>query len=105
MILDDLDAFCRACVPDEAESPLIVDPDTMLTPSFAAQGLKPVSRNCRHVLQLPGVIQHAQLPPCHGPDVGESAALLAVKEFFGFLAAEGSYHTVSIPRRPLNEAR
>jgi hypothetical protein len=28
-----------------------------------------------------------------------------VKEFFGFLAAEGSYHTVSIPRRPLNEAR
>jgi hypothetical protein len=70
MIIDDFDAFRRAFAPDEADSPLIVDPDTMLTLPVAAQSLKPVSRNRRHVLQLLGIVQHpkfqAQNPssPC-----------------------------------------
>ena len=102
MIIDDLDAFRRAFAPDEAESPLIVDPDAMLTLPVAAQSLKPVSWNCRHVLQALGVVQHPQLPPGHGSNVAEFAVLLPVKELLGLLAAEGSYHTGSIPRWPLN---
>src|ERR1022692_1063072 len=53
MIIDDLDAFRRAFAPDEADSTLGV----------TAQRLEPVSRNCRHILQLPGVVQHPKLPP------------------------------------------
>lgn len=34
MIVDNLDAFCRVFAPDEADLPLIVDPDTMLTLLF-----------------------------------------------------------------------
>jgi hypothetical protein len=98
MIIDDLDAFRRAFAPDEAESPLIVDPDAMLTLPVATQSLKPVSWNCRQVLQPIGVVQHPKLPPCHGSQVAESAVLLAVKELLGLLAAEGPYHTGSIPR-------
>jgi hypothetical protein len=98
MIIDNLDAFRRAFAPDEADSPLIVDPDTMLTLSVTAESLKPVSWNCRHVFQFPGVVQHPKLPPRHRSNVTESAALLAVKKLLGLLGAEGSYHTGSIPR-------
>src|ERR1019366_1238299 len=100
-IIDDLDAFRRALAPDEADSPLIVDPDTILTLSVTAESLKPVSWHCRHVLQFPGVVQHPKLPPRHCSNVAESTALLAVKKPLGLLGAEGSYHTGSIPRRPL----
>jgi hypothetical protein len=98
MIIDDLDVFRRAFAPDEADSPLIVDPDTVLTLSVTAESLQPVSWHCRHVLQFPGVVQHPKLPPCHTSNVAESAALLAVKKLLGLFAAEGSYHTGSIPR-------
>src|ERR1035438_2248127 len=100
MIIDDLDAFRCAFAPGEADSPLIVDPDTVLPLPVTAQSLKPVSWNCRHVLQLLGIVQHPKLPPCNCSNVAESAALLAVKQLLGLPAAEGSYHTGSIPRSP-----
>src|ERR1039458_9918076 len=90
MVIDDLDALRRALAPDEADSPLIVDADTELTLPVAAQSLKPVSRNCGHVLQFPGVVQHPQLPTRHRSNVAESAALPAVKKLLGLLGAEGS---------------
>ena len=104
MIIDDLDVFRRAFAPDEADSPLAVDPDTVLTLSATAQSLKPIFWNCRHVLQFPGVVQHPKLPPRHRSNVAEPAALLAVKKLLGLLGAEGPYHTGSIPRGPLNVA-
>jgi hypothetical protein len=48
MIIDDLDAFRRAFAPDEADSPLIVDPDTMLTllsPPKASGGIIRLSKS------------------------------------------------------------
>src|ERR1019366_8763418 len=80
MIIDDLDAFRRAVAPDEANSPLVVDPDTMLTLGITAQRLKPVSWNCRQVLQFLGVVQHPKLPAGHRSNVAEPAALLTVKK-------------------------
>jgi hypothetical protein len=70
----------------------------MLTLPVAAQRLKPFSRNCRHVFQLLGVVQHPKFPPRHRSNVAESAALLALKKLLRLLAAEGSYHTGSISR-------
>ena len=98
MIIDDLDAFRRAVAPDEANSPLVVDPDTGLTLPVTTQRLKPVSWNCRHILQFLGAVQHPKLSPRHRSNVAESAALLAFKKLLGLLAAEGPYHTGSIPR-------
>jgi hypothetical protein len=102
MIVDDLNIFRLAFAPDEADSPLIVDPNTVLTLPVAAQSLKPISWNCRHVLQFPGIVQHPKLPPRHRSDVVESAASLALKKSRGLLTTEGPYHTDSIPRLPLN---
>src|ERR1039457_4689221 len=73
MIIDDLDAFRGAFAPDEADSPLIIDPYTMLALSIAAQGLQPIPWNRRQVLQPLGIVQHAKLPPCHGCNVAEFA--------------------------------
>ena len=61
MVIDDLDALRRALAPDEADSPLIVDADTVLTLPAAAQSLKAVSWNRGHVLEFPGVVQHPHL--------------------------------------------
>src|ERR1019366_6913628 len=85
MIIDDLDAFRRSVPPHEANSPLVVAPDTMLALGVTAQRLQPVSWNCRHALQLLGVVQHPKLPPCHRSNVAESAALLTVKKLLGLL--------------------
>src|ERR1035437_5108537 len=83
MIIDDLDVLRRALPPEKADSPSIVNPNTILPLPVANERLKPVSRNHRHVLQLPGVVQHPKLPPCHRSNVGESAAVLALKKLFG----------------------
>jgi hypothetical protein len=47
MIIDDLNAFGRTVSPDEADSPLIVDSDTILILSVTAKVLKPVAWNGR----------------------------------------------------------
>src|ERR1035441_7993661 len=80
-------SFRRATVPMLPN----LDRDTVLTMPVAAQSLKPVSWNCRHVLQLPGIVQHPELPPCNCSNVAESATLLTVKQLLGLPAAEGSY--------------
>src|ERR1035441_4962987 len=105
VIIDDLDALRRAFAPEEPDSPLIFAPVPILTLPVTTKRLKPVSRNCRHVLQFLGVVQHPKFPSRHRSNVAESAALLALKKLLGLLAAEGSYHTGSISRRPLNDVR
>lgn len=105
MVIYDLDRFRRALAPDKADSPSIVDSDAILTFPVAAQSLKPVSWDCRQILQILGIVQHPKLPSCHRSDVAESAALLAVEEILGLLAAKRSDHSRSIPWVPLNEAR
>src|ERR1019366_6869129 len=110
VIIDDLDALRRAVAPDEANSPLVVDPDTMLTLPVTAQGLKPVSWNRRHVLQLLGVVQHPKLPARHRSNVAQPAAPLAFKKQLGLLAADrivshGQYITATVKRSIINGAR
>src|ERR1017187_1244338 len=87
MITDDLDAFRRAFAPDEADSTLGV----------AVQRLEPVSRNCRHILQLLGVVQHPKLPPRtlqpRGPAVSapwQRAAGAPVRQFIRTFASTKS---------------
>jgi hypothetical protein len=105
MIIDDLCAFRRALAPSEADPPLIVNPDTILTLPTARERLEPVPGNRRHILQLPGVIQHTKLPPRHLRNAVESAAPLPFEEFLRFRAPERSNHTLSISRHPFNEER
>ena len=104
MIIDDLDAFGSAFAPEEADTPLIVDPDTMLPLPVTSQSLQTVSWDCRQVLQGSRVVQYPKFPPCRGSNAPESTILLTVKELLSLLGAEGSYQASSISRGPLNES-
>ena len=102
MVIDDLDVFRRAIALDEADSPLVVDPNTKLTLPAAGKSLKPVSWDYRHVLKFPCIVQHSKFPARYRSDIAESAALVAMKKLLSLPAAEGSYHMESISRWSLN---
>jgi hypothetical protein len=44
MVIDDLNSFCPAVVPHEANPPLVVDSDRILTLAVALERFKPVTR-------------------------------------------------------------
>jgi hypothetical protein len=100
MIIDDFDVLSGALSPGKTDSPLIVDPDAMLTLPAAAQSLKPVSRNRREVFQFFRVVEHAQFPPRYLCDIAELPAALSVKQLLGVRGVERSDHTGSIPWAP-----
>jgi hypothetical protein len=47
--------------PDEANSPLIVDADRMLSSASAAQGFEPVSRRDKEIVEPLCVVKQTQL--------------------------------------------
>jgi len=61
MIIDDLDVTRAAVGPDEADAPLVVDPNAVLTRSSAPQRFQPVPRRGRQIAQNLGVVQLPQL--------------------------------------------
>src|SRR4051812_39241212 len=52
VIVDDLYVLRVAVLPDEADSVLIVDPDTVLPAPIARQRFQPVAGKCRQVSKL-----------------------------------------------------
>ena len=61
MIVHDLHLVGFAAVPNEADAPLVVDANAVLSFTVARKGLKPVPRRNSQVVQVRGVIQHHQL--------------------------------------------
>ena len=51
MIVNDLNPFWTSFAPPEADTPLIVDSNTVLSRSITAQTLEPVTRRNPEVLQ------------------------------------------------------
>lgn len=51
MIVNDLDPFWTSFAPPEADTPLIVNSNTVLSRSITAQTLEPVARRNPEVLQ------------------------------------------------------
>ena len=51
MVVNDLNPFWTSVAPPEADSPLIVDSDTVLSRSITAQTLEPVARRDPEVFQ------------------------------------------------------
>jgi len=54
-----LDTLGVAVVPDEANPPLIVDPDTVLTFAIAFQRFKTVGGRYPQIIQSSGIVEHA----------------------------------------------
>ena len=70
MVVDDLDLVCMALSPDKTDSPLIVDPDGVLSFARASQSFKAISRWYAKVVDSPGVVEYTQLSQCDGLNLG-----------------------------------
>jgi hypothetical protein len=68
VIIHYLDIIHFAITPDEADSPLIVNPNAMLTGSVSSERLEAVARRHAQLLQLPGGVKVKQLTPGHALD-------------------------------------
>jgi hypothetical protein len=73
MIVDDLDIVSVAIFPNEANAPLIINANTVLTPAVASQRFQAVARGSQQVLQRSRAMEVKQLPArdsLKGPKAG-----------------------------------
>ena len=61
MVVNDLNPFWTSFAPPEADTPLIVDSDTVLARAITAQTLEPVARRNPEVFQMARSINLTQL--------------------------------------------
>src|SRR6266699_5013673 len=84
----------RPVVPDETNTPLLVDANAVLSGAISPQSLQPVSRRPAQVFEVHGVIQEHQLAACPHLDLGrERLRGPAAEDALGFTAAEGADHS------------
>ena len=95
MIIDDLDALRRAFAPDEAESPLIVDPDAVLTGSVSAEHFHVIARK-RKISQASGPVHLVQFA-ARGPLDGlKSLRELVMEQPLDFGVPKRTNHEFSV---------
>jgi hypothetical protein len=93
VIINNFHLITMPAPPDEADSPLLVDPDRMLSFPIAAQRLQLVpGRRCQDAQFRCGMQlqQLAQRDTLEGP---EAPGMLIVKKLLGFLRREALNHT------------
>jgi hypothetical protein len=65
MVVCDFNIISVSAFPVKADSPLIVDPDTVLPLTVTLQGLKPVARRDSKVLKEPDLVEVKELSTCN----------------------------------------
>jgi hypothetical protein len=71
VVVDELDILRTSLSPDEADAPLVVHPDAVLTAAVACQPLEPVARRDAQVLDIHRRVHQLELPqgrPLDDPD-------------------------------------
>jgi hypothetical protein len=84
----DFDIFGVSFPPSEADAILIVDLDTVLSSSAAAQRLQPVAGRNQKIGERLRAIKSNQAPKSHGCDIVEFLDPLALEEPLALLAQE-----------------
>src|SRR6185312_7111256 len=74
MVVDDFDIGRTSFCPNEADAPLVVDPDAHLPVAIAMQGLQTVAGRNTQVRQRFRLVEQTQLPQGDGLHVGRQAA-------------------------------
>ncbi len=96
MTIHNLNIPCVAILPPEADTPLIVDPDAVLSLSVALEGLKAVTRRLRQILQSPGTVEIEQLAPCLTFDRRKTSNEDIIEKSLGILGLECLDHRAII---------
>ena len=93
MIVRDFDFVGVSVSPDEAHSPLLVDPNAVLSLAFAFEGLEPVARWDPKVSKVDGAVQHEELAVRSAPQLSrEPLGGFPPEQGRGLLTRKGSDH-------------
>jgi len=68
VVVNDLNPFWTSVAPPEADTPLIIDSDTVLSCSITAQMLEPVARRNPKILETPRGVTLPQLAQRNASD-------------------------------------
>ncbi len=90
MIVHYLDVMRLAVTPDEANSPLVVDPNAVLTRSISLKRLDAVARRNAKVLQPPGGVKIEQFASGHAFDSLKPEHGLVLEQRLGVAALKRS---------------
>jgi hypothetical protein len=74
MVIADFDIFGLSISPMEADAPLVVDPDRVLTAPVAGERLQPIARRGPQILQTLSPVDKTQLLQRRSLDVGREPA-------------------------------
>ena len=69
MVINDFNIKSVAFAPMEADSPLIINPYTVLSGTFPAECFETVSWRYTEVIKGPGVVDHSKLSPGYLLDI------------------------------------
>jgi len=92
VIVDDLDFEGLRLPPDEADPPLVVDSDAVLSAPPSFQGLQTISGWDSEVLEGSRSVQQQELAPRHAFESSEPRHVFVVKEVLRVLPAERTDH-------------
>jgi len=97
MIVDDLNVMSATVTPDEADSPLVVDPYAVLSLSVARESFQAVSRRDAKVFDAGTAIHHAQLPKCELLNIRrQPSRVFSLEDPLGLPAPEALNHGSNI---------
>ena len=99
MVVYDLDVVGVPARPAEADSPLVVDSDAVLTAASAFQAFQAVRRWDPQVGQITSIVQHSQLPSCYRLNIRRQALRpLPAPYLLGVAIPKGLDHFTIITR-------
>ncbi len=92
VIVHDLNLVSIALAPNEAKTPLVVNPNAVLSLSAALQYFQAIAGRRRQIAQFRGAVQLPELAPRDALDSLQAAARLPAVKSLGFRAAERLDH-------------
>jgi hypothetical protein len=101
VVIHNLNIVCVSFAPNEAETPLIVDANAILSPSVATQGFQMISRRRHQISQFSRAVQLPKLPPRDMLDRLKTATWLPLVKSPSFRGAERLNHNrvlYNVPR-------
>ena len=91
MVIHNFNIVSVAVNPFEADTPLVIDPDAILTFTVPAQSFKPVAWRRKQVLKRFGSMEIIKFAPCWSFKSLETPYKPIIKERFSILVLEGFY--------------
>jgi hypothetical protein len=107
MIVNDFDILGTGVRPNEADAPLVVDPDTVLSDAIATQQFQPVSRRRSKITQRLGVMELPQFALSNPLQIGpQPPGEASVEQRLGILIGKRADHPLAVyPRCVMNVKR